>query len=102
MRLNAAADFWLEIVEPNYFADETNLRRALHAAISLFHMSDWVFHTHETQVRSAFTFTHPNRKVRTVSRSEDFADALEQQNADFGRIRGIANATNTLSCAPTV
>jgi hypothetical protein len=99
MRLNTAADFWLEMVEPDcddYFADETNLRRALHAAISLFHMSDWVFHTHETQVRSAFTFTDPNGKVRTVSKLEDFADALEQRNADFGRIRGIAHAAKHL------
>ncbi|HUI19727.1 MAG TPA: hypothetical protein VLZ74_01595 [Methylocella sp.] len=49
-QLNTAADFWLAIVVPDYsdyFAAETDLRRALHASISLFHMSDWVFHTHE-------------------------------------------------------
>jgi hypothetical protein len=85
-QLNTAADFWLEIVVPDcsdYFAAETNLRRALHAYISLFHMS-------------AFTFTDCNSTVRPVSKSSEFATALEQQNADFGRIRGIANAAKHL------
>jgi len=59
-------------------------------------MSDWVFHTHEAQVRSAFTFTDPNSTVRPVSNASQFATALEQQNADFGRIRGIANAAKHL------
>ena len=98
-QLNTAADFWLEIVVPDcsdYFAAETNLRRALHASISLFHMSDWVFHTHEAQVRSAFTYTDSKSTVRPVSKASEFATALEQQNADFGRIRGIANAAKHL------
>jgi hypothetical protein len=54
-----AADLWSGLVEPDYhahMADVASLRAALHVAISLFHMSDWVFHTHETQVRAAFTF----------------------------------------------
>lgn len=38
----------------------------------------------------------PQRQVRTVSKLEDFADALEQRNADFGRIRGIAHAAKHL------
>ncbi len=99
MQLNTATDFWLEMVVPDcsdYFAAETNLRRALHASISLFHMSDWVFHTHEAQVRSAFNFTDRNSTVRPVSKAWEFANALEQQNADFGRIRGIANAAKHL------
>lgn len=98
-QLNTAADFWLEMVVPDcsdYLAAETNLRRALHASISLFHMSDWVFHTHEVQVRTAFTFTDGNSNIRPVATASEFAKALEQQNADFGRIRGIANAAKHL------
>ena len=102
-QLNTAADFWLEMVVPDcsdYFANPCNLRRALHAAISLFHMSDWVFHTHETNVQSAFTVTDRNGKDKPVSSSEEFANALEQKCDDFGRIRGIANATKHLKLRP--
>jgi hypothetical protein len=37
-----------------------------------------------------------NGKVRTVSSSGKFANVLEQKCDDFGRIRGIANATKHL------
>ena len=41
-----AGDFWTGMLEPNYKAQARrpgSLRAALHAAISLFYMSDWVF-----------------------------------------------------------
>ena len=47
-----AGDFWTGMLEPDYqehLRNPESLRAALHAAISLFHMSDWVFHTHESQ-----------------------------------------------------
>ncbi len=94
-QFNTAADFWSEMVVPDcadYRDDPTDLRRALHAANSLFHMHDWIFHSHENAVRSGFTFTDRNGTVHPVSKPSEFATALEQQNADFGRIRGIANA----------
>lgn len=95
-----AADFWSGMVEPDYHAhkaDVASLRAALHVAISLFHMSDWVFHTHETQVRAAFTFEDAKSHLREPVRCEiTFADALEQTNADFGRLRGICHATKHL------
>jgi hypothetical protein len=56
-QFKVAADFWSGMVEPDYQAqasDPSDLRAALHSAISLFHMSDWVFHTHEPQVRAKF------------------------------------------------
>src|ERR1700716_4185800 len=90
-----AVDYWSEMVEPDYrdyLAHPTSLRHALHAAGSLFHMADWVFHTHEVMVRTSSTFTNRNGTARPVINISEFANALEQQNADFGRIRGIANA----------
>jgi hypothetical protein len=54
-QLNTSADFWLEMAVPDcseYFSNKESLRYALHAAISLFHMSDWVFHTHEAAVKA--------------------------------------------------
>src|SRR3954451_968542 len=91
-----AADFWSGMVEPDYRAHRAeieSLRAALHVAISLFHMSDWVFHTHESQVRAGFTYVNAKSQLREPVCSEiTFADALEQTNADFGRIRGICHA----------
>src|ERR1700733_11576342 len=56
-QLTTAADFWSEMVQPDYqyyLTRPQDLRAALHAAISLFHMSDWVFHTHEPTIGSDF------------------------------------------------
>jgi hypothetical protein len=53
---------------------------------------DWVFVAHKTNVKSAFELTDKKGNVQPVSTSENFATALEQQNDDFRRIRGIANA----------
>ena len=94
-QFRTSMDFWSEVVVPDcteYRADQENLRRALHCAISLFHMHDWVFHTHGSSVRSIFTFTDKIGAITKVSSPTHFANALEQQNDDFGRIRGIANA----------
>ena len=85
-----AGDFWCGMVEPDYqehLRDLASLRAALHVAISLFHMSDWVFHTHENKVRAAFQIPPTSRRAES-----DFADALELRNQDFGRVRGICHA----------
>ena len=98
-QLNTSADFWLEIVVPDcseYFNNKGNLRLALHAAISLFHMSDWVFHTHQATVVSGFTYINNAGVPANVSSASTFANSLEQQNADFGRIRGICHAAKHL------
>jgi hypothetical protein len=87
------------MVEPDYrdfVAEPADLRRALHAATSLFHLADWVFKTHEAAVRSAFTFTDGGGVVRQVYDPGTFANGLEQLNPDFGRVRGIANAAKHL------
>jgi hypothetical protein len=90
-----AGDFWAGMLEPDYDAqlrDPASLRAALHAAISLFHMSDWVFHTHASGVRAAFTFRDAAGLDQRVSSPATFANALEQRNQDFGRVRGICHA----------
>lgn len=101
-QFNTAADFWLGMVVPDYndyLAEETNLRRALHASISIFHMSDWVFHSHKAEVTSTFNFADKG-KVSPVSEEQHFYTALEQKNDDFGRIRGVANAAKHLELRP--
>jgi hypothetical protein len=98
-QLNTAADYWLEMAVPDcseYFANKESLRCALHAAISLFHMSDWIFHTHEAVVRANLTFKDRNGTAVPVSDPATFATSLEQQFPDFGLIRGIAHAAKHL------
>jgi hypothetical protein len=95
-----AADFWSGMLEPDYadcIANCADLRAAFHAAISLFHMHDWVWRTHESAVRAAFTFTDGNGRETNVHDAASFANSLEQQCEDFGRIRSIANAAKHLA-----
>jgi hypothetical protein len=94
-----AGDFWTGMLEPDYqehLRNPESLRAALHAAISLFHMSDWVFHTHESQIRNAFTFLDRNSQNRAVYDAATFANALEQQHNKFGLVRGICHAAKHL------
>src|ERR1035441_5735371 len=98
-QFKTASDFWTKMVVPDYkeYCEKSaDLRSALHAAISLFHMADWVFNTHKDAVKVAFTFMDKKRNVQPVLSGETFATSLEQKCDDFGRIRGIANAAKHL------
>src|ERR1700722_5866761 len=88
-------DFWFGMVEPDFAECEANkadLRAAFHPAISLFHIPDWVWETHSDAIRALFTYRDRDDRESAVSSAGSFANALEQQYPDFGRIRGIANA----------
>lgn len=90
-----AGNFWVGMVEPDYqehINDPSDRRAALHAAISLFHMSDWVFHTHDAKVCAAFTFRDKLGQTQPVTCPENFANALEEIEDDFARLRGICHA----------
>jgi hypothetical protein len=94
-----AADYWSGMAEPDYHDSVDNpadLRAAFHSAISLFHMHDWVWKTHEAAVRAAFAFKDRTGAMVNVYDAPTFANALEQQCEDFGRVRGIANAAKHL------
>ena len=103
-QFRTASDFWTKMVVPDYNehrASNADLRSALHAAISLFHMADWVFHSYEPTVKAKFTFSDKSGCARPVSTPEEFATSLEQACDDFGRIRGIANAAKHLQLRPS-
>ena len=88
-----AGDYWEGVFEPDYqdfLQAPDDLRRALHCAISLFHMADWVFHTHEAAVRAHFGITAAR------DGEVEFATALEKLNSNFALIRGIVNAAKHL------
>jgi hypothetical protein len=94
------ADFWSGMVEPDFAdcqANKADLRAAFHAAISLFHMHDWIWKMHGDAVKALFTYRDRDRRTNPVRGARSFANALEQQCPDFGRIRGIANAAKHLT-----
>jgi hypothetical protein len=91
--------FWREIVMPDYndFAAKVDdLRRAFHCAISLFHLSDWVYVAHKAYIDANFTFRDKNGVVRPVTDEKTFANALGDLHPDFDLIRGIANSAKHL------
>ena len=93
-QFKTVGDFWNGMVIPDcdaYRRDVADLRLALHSATSLFHMHDWVFHAHESSIVAIFTH-QKNNSVLSVSKASNFANSLQQSNANFGLIRDIANA----------
>jgi hypothetical protein len=91
--------FWLDVVRPDYLdtvAEPANLRRAFHCAISLFHMADWVYVAHKSNIDAAFTFVDKNGTTRPVQDEKTFANALRDLHPDFDLIRGIANSAKHL------
>jgi hypothetical protein len=105
-KFTTSADFWSGMVVPDCDesrANQADLRRALHAANSLFHMHDWIFHSYKISVQP--NLPNPKYKLnyidilgnnKSVSSEREFANELERLTDDFGRIRGIANAAKHL------
>jgi hypothetical protein len=90
-----AKDFWEGMVIPDcadFRSDTSNLRFAMHSAVSLFHMSDWAFHSHESIIRAKFSFTEKGVQ-KNIADEKEFANSLQQSNSNFGLIRGIAHAS---------
>ncbi len=93
-QFKTVSDYWYGMVIPDcdaYSDDVADLRLALHSAVSLFHMHDWIFCTHKSFVMTNFKY-HKNGILQPVGSASQFADSLQQQNGNFGLVRGIANA----------
>jgi hypothetical protein len=91
--------FWRQIVEPDYkdfMAKIDDLRRAFHCAITLFHMSDWIYVSQKTYINANFTFKDKNGISRPVTCEKKFANAVGDLHPDFDLIRGIANSAKHL------
>jgi hypothetical protein len=84
-RLRTPADFWREIVVPDfeeYRANLDDLRHALHTAISLFHVHDWVFTENKSRLCEKYLINPKDR-----GGASKFADALERESTEFVVIR---------------
>jgi hypothetical protein len=81
-KVDTAAVFKTTVVDPDY-ADykgaPTDLRRAYHLALGLFHLRDWTFWEHGT------TLGYGPKDIR------QYQSYLESQCRDFGYIRDLAN-----------
>ena len=92
-------EFWDDVVVPDYddfLGKIDDLRLALHCAISLFHMADWVYVTHKAMIDAAFTFKDKTGIPRSVSDEKEFANALGDAHRNFELIRQIANTAKHL------
>ncbi len=83
------------VVEPDFHAfmsDWGNLRKAWHCAVSLFHLSDWVYEAHKQTIDAKYQYQDRKGQTQPVSNEKEFANALGQQHPAFQLIRGVANA----------
>lgn len=76
-----------------------DLRSAFHCAISLFHLSDWVYVAHQAMIDSSYTY-QKNAQNHAVRKASDFANALADLHPDFELIRGVANSAKHLQLNP--
>ena len=98
-RFQTVSDYWHGMVVPDYddsMNNPSDLRVALHTAISLFHMHDWVFSQHNASIPCTFTFLNSSGDRRNVSSAASFANALQEIEQNFALIRNIANAAKHL------
>ena len=84
--IHTCRQFLDEVAIPDYndyVADLTNLRAAMHAALSHFHLHEWVFEEHKDNPSSVFNCTN----------TETFKGYLISPICeDFGLIKDVANA----------
>jgi hypothetical protein len=83
VKVETSSEFKRVVVDQDYSeykSDPTNLRRAYHLAVGLFHLRDWTFHEYS----GGTAFPH-----KTLGGYQTY---LEQRCNDFGYIRDLANA----------
>jgi len=88
-----------DILEPDlndFLNDRRDLRKAWHSAISLFHLSDWIFTTNKDKIVGNYTYRQDSGLVKAVSKTEHFANYIGQRFPDFQIIRGVAHSSKHL------
>ena len=84
--VHTCSQYFDHIARPDYqdfVADPTNVRAAMHAALSHFHLHEWVFEEHKSN----------SAKVFGCNRTSDFMRHLSTNECrDFALIKDVANA----------
>jgi hypothetical protein len=97
-KVSTYKEYKLEIVDKDhadFLADDGDIRKAFHSAISLFHLHDWVYAAHDSYINANFTFLLKSAPT-PVSNAKQFADSLSDASPDFALIRGVANSAKHL------
>jgi len=85
--ISSARDFWIKVAQPDYedFRDNpANLRKAFHAAMSLYHVVDWVWGDYESSPPLVFN----------ASSLDDLRSHIEHNECpDFGLIRDVSDSS---------
>ncbi len=84
--ITTAREFWEQVAQPDYrdfVADTADLRKAIHAGSSLYHLYEWVFQQFESM---------PSRVFSCTSSSDLRAHLIANECPDFGLLRDLADA----------
>ena len=85
--ISSARDFWTKIALPDYEefrADPINLGKAFHAAMSLYHVVDWVWGDYKSDPQRVF-------HAKSLENLRDYI--VKQECEDFGLIRDVADSS---------
>jgi hypothetical protein len=102
-RIDDYQSYWRNIATPDYnhfLRNDDDLRSAFHCAISLFHMHDWVYRAHRTQIEATFTYLDQHKRPQIVRDASNFANSISDAYSDFELIRGVANSAKHLELSP--
>ncbi len=89
------ADYWAQIVIPDrndFVKNVASHRHAFHYAVSLFHMADWIYVTHQETISGAI-FNEPHTQIEN---EVDLANLLARHIPEFAVIRRTANTAKHL------
>lgn len=90
-KVHTCGQFFDHIAKPDYrdfMADTTKVRAAMHAALSHFHLHEWVFEEHKTNPANVFGCS---------SNSAFMGHLITNECADFVLIKDVANAQKHFS-----
>jgi hypothetical protein len=101
-KIDNCKKYWNELVEPDYQefqANQGDVRKAFHCAISLFHMADWVYKEKGLDYWSSagLYFTDKTGAAIAVHDDKSFANALATIDPNFELVRNIANSAKHFS-----
>ena len=101
-KIDDCKKYWDEFVEPDfqdYVAQQGDLRRAFHCAISLFHMADWIYKEKGLPYwqSAGLQFTDRTGAQVTVHDDRSFGNAIAKIDPNFELIRNIANSVKHFS-----
>jgi hypothetical protein len=96
-KIDDCKKYWNEIVEKDYedfVSDQGDVRAAFHCAISLFHMTDWLYKEKGLPYWQSHGLKFTDRTGASVNVHDDksFANAIATTDPNFELIRGIANS----------